>query len=121
VFPVIAESIEEKYDFDVVQVNRSHVHKSSVHGDNFISAITKGEARVVAEVESLFQQDQLCLGTKLFMTLVKFIEDEVRCGEVRDSIVVCLGNAFENEALKGAIVCLPDFMSFRVRGCIGLG
>ena len=57
----------------------------------------------------------------LFMMLAKFIKDEVRCGKVRDGIVVRLGNAFENEASKGAIVCLPDFVSFRVRGCIGLG
>ena len=120
-FPAIAESIEEKYDFDVVQVDRSHVHELSVHGNNLISAIAKGEVRVVVEVESLFQQDQLCLGTKLFMTLAKFIEDEVRGGKVRDGIVFCLGNVFENEASKGAVICLPDFVSFRMRGCIRLG
>ena len=61
------------------------------------------------------------MGSEFLMALAKFIEYEVRRGEVRDSIVVCLGNAFENEALKGAIICLPDFVRFRMRCSIGLG
>ena len=52
--PTIAKGIEKKNDFDVVQVNWAHVHEVSVHGDNFISAIMKGEVWVVVEVEGLF-------------------------------------------------------------------
>ena len=54
-FPTIAKSIEEKNDFDVVQVNRTHVYKMSVHGDNLVGAIAKGKISVVTEVEGLFQ------------------------------------------------------------------
>jgi len=55
------------------------------------------------------------------MALAKFIEYEVRRGEVRDGVVVRLGDAFENEASEGAIVCLPDFVRFRMRCSIRLG
>jgi len=73
----IAKSVEEKNNFDVVEVNWTHVHETSVHGENLIGAIAKGEVRVIAEVEGLFQEDQLCLGTEFFVTLAKFIEDEM--------------------------------------------
>ena len=55
------------------------------------------------------------------MALAKFIEYEVQHGEVRDGVVVRLGDAFKNEASEGAIVCLPDFVHFRMRCSIGLG
>jgi hypothetical protein len=95
VFPAITESIEEKYDFDVVQVDWSHVHESSVHGDNFISTIAKGEVRVIAEVKSLFQQDQLCLGTKLFVTAEAWhqLGRLVECNGERDVSAKSLGQA----------------------------
>jgi hypothetical protein len=74
-FPTIAKGVEEKNNFDVVQVDRAHVHETSVHGNNLIGAIVKGEVRIIVKVEGLFQQDQLGLGSKFLMTLVKFIED----------------------------------------------
>jgi len=117
----IAKGVEEKNDFDVVQVKRGHVYKASVHGDNFISTVTKGEVWVVAEVEGLFQEDQLGLEFKFFMILAKLIEDKVQCGEVRDGVIVCLRNTFKDEASEGAIVCLPDFVSFCMCDSIGLG
>jgi hypothetical protein len=54
-FPMIAKGIEEKNNFDVVQVDQTHVHEMSVHGNNLIGAIVKGEVWIVMEVEGLFQ------------------------------------------------------------------
>ena len=61
------------------------------------------------------------MGSEFLITLVKFIEYEVQRGEVRDGVVVRLRDVFKNEALEGAIICLPDFMHFRMRCSIGLG
>jgi hypothetical protein len=54
------------------------------------------------------------------MTLAKLIEDEVQCREVRDSVVVGFGDMFENETSEGAIICLPDVVSFCMYGGVGL-
>ena len=53
--------------------------------------------------------------------LLKLVEDEVRCGKVGHGVVVCLGDTFKNEASEGAIIHLPDVVSLRVCGGIGLG
>ena len=55
------------------------------------------------------------------MTLLKLIEDEVRCGEVGHGIVVHLGDMFKNEASEGAIIRLPDVVSLCMCGGVGLG
>jgi hypothetical protein len=54
-FPTIAKSVEEQNNFDVVQVDWTHVHKTSVHGDDLIGAIPKGEVQIVVEIEGLLQ------------------------------------------------------------------
>jgi hypothetical protein len=120
-FPAIAKSVEEKDNFDVVEIDQTHVHETSVHGDDLIGAIAKRKVQIVAKIEGLLQQDQLSLGSEFLMTLAKFIEYEVRSGEVRDGIVICLRDAFKNETAEGAIVCLPDFVHLRMCGSVRLG
>ena len=53
--PMIAKGIEEQNNFDVVQVDWTHVHETCVHGNDLIGTVPKGEVRIVAEIEGLLQ------------------------------------------------------------------
>ena len=41
-FMVVAESIQEQDNLDLVEIDRSHMGDSRVHGENFIGAVTEG-------------------------------------------------------------------------------
>ena len=83
--------------------------------------IAEGHVAAIAEVEGLLEQKELGMRAKFLMALLEFCEDEMRSGEMGHGIIIRFGDAPVDETSKGAVVCLPDFVSFRVRGCIGLG
>jgi hypothetical protein len=117
---VIAKSVEEKNDFNLVKVNRSHVGNPHVHGQNLVGTITEGSIAAVAEIESLFEEKELSVRTEFLVALLEFFEDEMRRREMGNYVVVHFRDAPTDESMKGAIVCLPDVMCLGVKSGVGL-
>jgi len=52
---VIAKSIEEKDNLDLIKIDGAYVGDPHVHGENLIGTITEGGVVAIAEVESLLE------------------------------------------------------------------
>jgi hypothetical protein len=117
---VVAKGIEEKDNFDLVEVDRSHVGNPSVHGKNLVGAIAEGSVAAVAEIESLLKEKELSVRTEFLVALLEFRVDEMRSGEMGDGVIVCFRDASIDKTTKGAIVCLPDVVRLGVESGIWL-
>ena len=87
---VVAEGIEEKYNFDLVKIDRPHVGNPRVHGEDLISAVGEGCLVAIPEIESLFEEKKLGMRTEFLVALLEFRIHEVPCGEMQDRIIVSL-------------------------------
>ena len=117
---VIPKGIEEKNNFNLVKINRSHVGNSDVHGENLVSTVTEGSIVAVAEIESLLKEKELSMCTKFLVALLEFFVNEMGSGEVGNGVIVRFRNATTDKTTKGAVVCLPDIMCLGVESGIGL-
>jgi len=79
---VVAKGIEEKDNFDLVEVNRSHVGNSCVHGKNLIGAITEGSIAAIVEIKSLLKEKELSMCAEFLMALLELLVDEMQSGEM---------------------------------------
>jgi len=55
VLMVVAKSIEEKDNLDLIKINRAHVGDPHVHGENLVGAIAEGGIAAIVEVKSLLE------------------------------------------------------------------
>jgi hypothetical protein len=81
-FMVVAEGIEEKYNFDLVKIDRPHVGNPRVHGEDLISTIREGCLMAILEIESLFEEKKLGMRAEFLVALLEFRIHEVPCGEM---------------------------------------
>jgi hypothetical protein len=66
---VVAKGIEEKNNFNLVKIDRSHVGNSRVHSENLVGTITEGSIAAIAEIESLLKEE-LSVHTKFLIALL---------------------------------------------------
>ena len=117
---IVAKRVQEQDDFDLVEVDGPHVGDPHVHGKNLIGAIAEWRLTAVTEVESLLEQEELCVCAEFLMVLLECREDEVGGGEMGDRIVVRFRDTLEDESAEGAIVRLPYVVRLGVENRIWL-
>jgi hypothetical protein len=117
---IVTESIQEKNNLDLVEIDRPHIGDSRVHCEDFIGAVTEGHVAAIAEVKGLLEQKELGVRAEFLVALLEFREDEMRSGEMGHGIIIRFGDAPVDETSKGAVVCLPDVVRLRVEGGVWL-
>jgi len=73
----VAKGIEEKNNFNLVKIDRSHVGNSHVHGKNLIGAIIEGSVVAIAEIESLLKEKELSVHAEFLVALLEFFVDKM--------------------------------------------
>jgi len=74
---IITESIQEKNNLDLVEIDQPHIGDSRVHCKDFIGAVTEGRFAAIAEVEGLLEQKELGVCAEFLVALLEFREDEM--------------------------------------------
>jgi len=120
-FVLIAEGIEEKDYFDLVEIDRSHVRDPCVHGENLVGAVAEWSIATIVEIKRLLEKKKLSMCAEFLVALLELLEHEVQSRMMRNSIVVHFGNAPTDKTTKGAVIRLPDVVCLGVEGGGWLG
>jgi hypothetical protein len=102
-------------------VNGTNGDDVSVEGIKFVSNLAHRGAKAEFHIESLGNEDDLSVNSKIFMMSARSFEDRGSVGEVCDNLVISVRHMLQDECLEGAIIDLPNLVTFQVRDDVRLG